>query len=379
MASRNATVPDLTVVQGLTSILTPVPQVSNPPPFGVEFLMVTPEEAAVWWETMMADEEFRNRPLNTTDARHYKDLIDSDRFVHFLPNGIICRDPLGIFINGKTRMAGLKEAKKPAGFVIFTNVPRWMWMYMDILKPKTARQVLFGNHKMDKPQAITALRFVIKYEEFLNGIRDAEGWRHWSTGRDEFADLDHIHDLRREMMDDYGNAMAIRKGGCHLLAAPLMLFRYYQYYAWPDGRGILHDFCEALRLGTDPRRWMSAQSLRNWSTQGYFPTQGKKEAHLILLFQHFESYAKKAWELEQRSKRRLDLDGVDKNFPQIREAVVAYGSPMRKPFHPDGELVALANLQRSIPPLNTPRFAVNGSVPGARKPEIPAATFASPG
>jgi hypothetical protein len=312
------------------TLYAPAPQLEGKPPWKIEYLMVDPEIAGDWLTNSGHDDDFRNRPLNHADVGRTAQVMQRGGFVHYLPNGPICFDEKGILLNGKTRLSAVVESGATIGFIVFRGVPRWMFPYMDTGRLKTVKDVLYASHKMDKAGVIAAMKKVIRYEEFLADIRPASGWRHWQKIRDQAADLERIYTQREGLVDYYGSALAIRRG-CKLTPTALMLFNFYQWHAWPQGRNELLEFLEALREGSNLKRGSAALSLRNFGRDEYCPTEGRMEIHLILLFRHFGAFAK------------------DESIPR---ASWAYGQDMLPPFHPDGPAAAKKALRAALTPLH---------------------------
>ncbi len=313
------------------TLYAPAPQIAGTPQWTIEYTMVDPETASKWLTDSSEDENFRNRPLNQADLRRTAQVMKRGGFVHYLPNGPVCFDETGILLNGKTRLTAVVESGVTVGFIVFHGVPRWMFPYMDTGRIKTAKDVLHASYKMDKAGIIAAMKKVIRYEEFLAGIRDETGWRHWQKVRDQLADLERIYDLREDLADYYGTALAVRRG-CKLAPTALMLFNFYQWHAWPQGRDTLEAFLDGLREGSNLRRGSAALSLRNFGRDEYSPAEGRAEIHLMLLFRHFGAFAK------------------NESLPRV---IWAYGQPMLPPYHPDGPAAAKKALRAALTPLNS--------------------------
>ncbi len=316
------------------NLYAPVPQIEGIPQWRIEFIYLDNKGAEAMLAKASQDDEFRNRPTSAAQVRFWKDIINARRHVNFIPDGALIYDEKNVLLNGKHRLTGLAEAEDGVeiGFMVIYGVPRWMFPYMGVNKVKTAKDVFYANYRIDKPQIIAATKMVLRYEEMLAGLRPEFGWRSWHKVRDQHADLDRIADLRGSLLDEYGNAMAVRspKHGCKLTATSLMIFMHYQYHAWPEGRQLLEKFLDGLREGADLSKGNAALSLRNWGRDDYCPTEGKPYAHLMLLFRHFAAFAK------------------DERLPKV---VLAFGQPMSFPYHPDGVDAAKANLDKALVPL----------------------------
>ncbi len=311
----------------------PVPQLDEIPDWGPEYVKVTPEIAKQWLDESGQDETFRNRKLNLAEKRKFVFIMRTNRFAHWVPDGPICFDEKGILLNGKTRLNAVAESGVTCGFMVFRGVPNWMFDFMGLGKPKNNAQILDARYKMSKPAVTAAMKLVLRYEEFLLGKRPAIGWRHWKGVHDQPSDIDLVYDRREDLVDYYDRAMAVRRG-CKLLAVPLMLFQYYQWYAWPEGQGKLDQFLDSLTHGSDLAKGSAALSLYNFERDNYLPYDGKQQMHLILLFRHFGAHAK---------------------GEKLPVAKVGYGNEMLPPYHPKGPAAAKENLWKALTPLDAPR------------------------
>ncbi len=313
------------------TLYVPVQQVGDVPPYTHEYLWIDPETAQQWLDENAQDDEFRNRPTNRADIGRMALIMKGKRFVHFLPVGPLCFDDKDILLNGKTRLNAVVESGETAVFVVYRNVPRWMFDYMDTNRVKTHKDVLYASYRMDKPSIIAAMKRVFLYEEVLFANRPATGWRSWSKERFQSADLNKVAGLRSEVTDHYGNAMAVRRG-CGLQVTSLMLFHFYQWHAWPEGRERLEEFLDGLREGISLGKGSPALILRNWGRDDYCPSEGRIEMQLILLMQHFAAFVQ---------------------GERMTKVVWAYGHEMPAPYHPDGPEAAKNALRAVLTPLNT--------------------------
>lgn len=314
-------------------------QLGEIPDWGPTYEWVTPEKAAEVLKNSAEDEDFQNRKLVPAEVKKLARYMRTNRFKHFLVTEPIAYDEKGVLINGKTRYNAVVEAGVTCGFIVFRGVPRDHFEYSGVARPKKVDHVLHGYKKMAQPQVVAALKFMLRYEEFLAGIRGPYGWRHWhleSAKTDQPADLNAVYDRREEVVDNYGNAMKVRKG-CKLLPVSLMVFMTYQWYAWPEGADKLDTFLDSLTFGSNLEKGSAALSLYNFGRHEYCPNEGKQAAHLILLFRHFGAFAKKE---------------------KLPTAVVAFGNAMLTPFHPKGPDEAIRNLREGMVPINAPAEAL---------------------
>jgi hypothetical protein len=341
MASPRSPQPDLP-----TTLLAPALQVAGlngktTPKWKIEYTWLEPGDCAAWLETASEDDAFRNRPINRLDLALMVHTMKTDGFVHYLPDGPFIFDEHGILTNGKLRLTAAVEANVPIGVIVFRGPPRWMYEYLGTGRPKTFKDLRFARSQMDKRDVLVAMKMVFQYEEAILGIRPRIGWKDWSRERIQPADLAHVGNLRAELEDYYGNALAVRRG-CKLVATALMMFQFYQWHAWPAGRERLLEFLDSLLTGAVDKQTYGlpknspAISLRNFGRDEYCPPQGKAVIHLILLFRHFAAFAQRE---------------------PLAKATYAYGHEILPPYHPDGDDAAIRTVFKHIPPLNRERQA----------------------
>lgn len=311
------------------------------PDWPIQYTWLEPDESADWLEKAGEDEEFKNRKVNAAKKNLMCQVMRNGGFVHFLPDGPFVFDEHGVLMNGKLRLTAAVETVTVIGVIVFRNVPRDMFPYLGTGVPKTYKHVRESFKEIDPGAVDSVMRRVLMYEEVLAGLRPAIGWQNWSKEGLQPADQWHIRQVRADVPDYYGNAAATRRG-CKLSPAALMMFQFYQWHAWPEGRNTLEAFLESLESGgVDTKVYRSvkdspAVSLRNFGRDEYCPTTGKVEIQLILLFNHFEAFA---------------------NDTPMREVKWAYGMEMRPPYHPKGPDAAKRNLRKELVPLNLARGA----------------------
>lgn len=307
----------------------PAPQLQGKPPFKVEYRWFTPEKATELLKHSLTDPDFRNRQTTVAQVRRHMNLMRTKRFVHFMPEGAICLDEQGIMLNGKNRMTAIAGQSYDIGLTVFRDVPRWMFKFMDTGRARTLKDVFYAGNRRTTPQTPSAMRLGMRYEEFLIGLRQGEGWRRWGAVKDdEHNDVDSFLTRRDEMQDWYGVGSAIQRK-VHLIAASVMNFYFYQSLAWPEGADVLQEFCEWLITGGG---WPGspALALREWSTSSWKngdTIPAKRELHLMLLFRCFAQFT-------QRTK-----------VPKI---TWAYGHVMTLPYHPKGSETAIRNVRFAL-------------------------------
>lgn len=311
-----------------------VPQIEDPSVFKVEYRWVDNEEADDMLRAADADPDFRQRQTYPRDVRRWKLLMESNRFVHFLPNGPLCYDEHGMLINGKHRLlatAGRKGQK--TGFMVVRNVPRWMFKFFDTPRQRSLNDVFYSAGRMTKAQTGSTMRLAMRYEEFLTSHRSGLGWRHWAAGvRDEHFDVEDFYSRRVDLADLYIAAESCAKKS-RLVIASLMVFRFYQQLAWPDGADMVTAFWDGIKVGNVPQA-TPPSTLRQWARDCYQDReriQGKRELHLLLLFKMFGLYM------------------AEERLPVLQWA---HGFPMHMPYHPDGSDIALKNIEKALDELD---------------------------
>jgi hypothetical protein len=311
----------------------PVPQLDTATPeFKIEYVWFTPQKAKEYLSKAAGAPGFKQRPLRPAQVRRWKNLVNTKRFVHFLPNQAICEDEDGVPINGQHRLTGVSQCPEgtQVGFMVIKNVPRWMFAFFDTNMVRTAADVFEIGNRRRGPQTPSAVKLAMRYEEYLTGRRAGTGWRHWNQVHDEHQDLDVFYARRDEIQDWYGLGVKLRHSA-KILVASTIVFAFYQSLAWPDGDPELHDFVNAMR---GPVSSMSPQSparlLKEFGNNTWIDRQqvhAKREVHLALLFQSFGQFVRNA------------------RFDKI---TWAYGQPMSVPYHPKGPDVAIKNVRLAL-------------------------------
>ncbi len=309
----------------------PVPQLDALPTFKLKYEWFSPEKADKWLRASEADADFRQRPISLAQVRRWESLYKTKRFVNFLPAGPICLDETGVMLNGKHRFTALagRDVDEDFGFVVFYDVPRWMFAYFDTNKPRTIKDVFHIGARSTGPQTPSAMKLAMRYEEFLAGVRPGPGWRHWSQQRDEHQDVDGFLARRGELQDWYSVGEKINRHA-RLLVPSVMVFRFYQSLAWSEGDEQITDFCESLVTGANLSPQSPALQLREWARESWYNKDkifAKRELHLLLLMRAFEQHM------------------LGSRVPRLNWA---YGLPMTMPYHPRGHETGLANVKRAL-------------------------------
>lgn len=317
----------------LNLLYQPVQQLTGEPAFTMEFVVFTPELAQEWVSKAHTVSDFRQRPVRANDVRRWRNLYATQRFVNFLPNQPICTDPDGIMLNGMHRLTALSESPEgtEAGFVVIRNVPQWMFAFFDTNRVRTIKDVFHIGQRVTGPQTASAMKLALRYEEFLLGVRSAYGWRHWAQVRDEHQDIDSFYSRRDELQDWYGVGEKVYRVA-KLLVPSVMVFRFYQTLAWPEGDIEIEDFCVSLLTAQNAGPNVPIRLLADWSHKTYenrveAPTFAKREVHLHLLMRVFEQM--------QNNSRPLYLTW-------------AYGNAMAMPYHPKGHDIAIKNVRLAL-------------------------------
>lgn len=310
----------------------PVRQLDEfPPNFKTKYEWFDPAKARQWLNEADQDPSFRQRPTTLSGVRRFRNLVTTSRFVHFLPNTPICVDPNGVMLNGKHRLLGLSGCPEDAkaGFIVIYNVPRWMFAFFDTNKTRTLKDVFHIGARPHGPQTPSAMRLAMRYEEFLLGLRPPTGWRHWNSIKDEHQDVDVFAARREELQDWYKTGEKLHRI-VRLIHPAVMVFRFYQNLAWPDGDAQIQEFCDQLVFpGILPKSHPAVQ-LRTYTLDTYINKDqvfAKREAHLMLLFRMFQQA---------------------QNGTRIDRFTWAYGQPMSMPYHPKGHEVAVKNVRLAL-------------------------------
>jgi hypothetical protein len=308
-------------------------------PMTVSTVWLTPETAQEWIDKALASTVIRQRALRTSQVRRWRNLYVTGRFVHLLPNGPLCVDHEGVSLNGMhrlTALAGLKGRDISAGFWLYKDVPQWMFKFFDTGATRTLKDLFSISGRRSSSQTQTATKLAMRYEEFLAGARPATGWRSWSTVKDEHADVDEFLARRDELQDWYAAAEKVYKNA-RLLIPAVMVFRFYQGLAWPDGDDKLQAFCESLITGSMLSPQSPVLHLREWARDTYINKdliQSKRELHLLLLMRAFEQYCQQT---------------------RITRQVWAYGHAMTTPYHPGGHDVAVRTVRAALQDMDVSR------------------------
>ncbi len=314
----------------------PFEQIQGKPPFKVSYPMITPEQARKIIVEADSDPEFHQRPVAERDANRWRNLMEAERFVWWLPNGPLCYDPDGMLLNGKSRMTGLTRQYNPQGFMVVSNVPRRFFPFFDTMRARTINDVFRISGKMPKSQTGSTVRLAMRYAEVVRGFRSPVGWQNWGMGlTDEHVDVNAFLDVHADLADMYLTADAIYKATKINISA-LMVWRYFQGLAWPGKECQEHitAFWQALHKGSIEGKILRddnpAAAFREWSRESFYnrdKIRGKRELHLLLLNRYFQ----------------LFVQG-DK-LPKINWA---HGWHMNAPYNPGGAEVALKNARAAL-------------------------------
>lgn len=237
-----------------------------------------------------------------------------------------------MLLNGKHRLTAVESIDgAQCGFVVFENVPRWMFKYFDTGKTRTIKDVFHVGGRSAMPQTPSALRLALRYEEFLYGKRPGHGWRQWKQVPDEHEDLDEFLSRRLEMQDWYSLAEKMQRQA-KLMTPAALVWRFYQSLAWPEGDEEITAFTDSLMTGSMLAPKSPVLLLRNWAKMCHEESlfvPAKRETHLFLLFKAF-------------AQRESRLDALQ----------WAYGMPMSLPYHPKGWEAAKENIMKALAELD---------------------------
>jgi hypothetical protein len=305
-----------------------VPQIEGDVPMRPSFVEVTPEQAREWLYKADEEESLKQRHTSPKDVRRWKILMDTGRFVQYLPDGPLCFDDDGILLNGKHRLTAVVQHNKPIGFMVVKHVPRWMFRFFDTGRGRTLKDMFNIAGMASNAQTGSTMRLAMRYEEFLRGLRSTV-WHDWRGQRDEHADVEDFMRRREDLHDWYYVGQQIY-GGAKVISASSMVFRFYQSLAWPDGEEKIVEFCEGLARGAMLAPQHPALVLREWTRESFNEKEkikSKRELHLLLLLRHFE----------------MSVNGT--RIPKLRWA---RGMPMPMPYHPGGHEVAVENVLKAL-------------------------------
>lgn len=328
-----APVDEADIDEGARLLYRAVPEQLEPPPLNMKLPLVTPEQAAAWLKRSEADPMFANRATRINDVRRWRLLMETGRFVQWMPDGPILLDGdlhTGVLLNGKHRYTALAGHNAPLGLVVITGVPRWMMRFFDTGRGRTLNDVFATTRRaMGKRQVGWTLKLALRYEEFLHGRRRGIGWRDWRKHKDEHTDLDEFASRREPLIDLFEVAVPCAKA-TRLDVHALMVFRFYQELAWPDGVEQLQAFWDGLSKGAMLSAGTPALTLREWGKEQYEQEarlEARRETHLLLLTRFFDATA--------RGER-------------INQLRWAFGMPMPAPYHPDGPAAAAAAVREGL-------------------------------
>lgn len=338
-ATKTQETPDL--------LLQPVPQIDDPGIYQEMRVWITPDMAKEILAVADRDPEFRQRKIVPPEMRRWRLLMETNRFVHFLPNGVLAfadidgvefdkENPAtwGLVINGKHRLMASAGTGTTIGMIVYRHVPRWMFAYFDSGKARSLSDAAF-TAGMDKltPAQTRAVRGAMRYEEFVAGQRRPYGWKEWSRSRDEHSDVIAYAKRREPLMD------------LHIIAAPLarktglnqpavQVFRFFQELAWPDGIDATRQFTQQL-LDEEHTTKDPGLALSNWAANEagshIVVAPARRELHALMMFRAFCD----------------QMRGV-----RLHRYSAAPGQPMEMPYHPEGDDAARANIYKQLQILN---------------------------
>lgn len=295
----------------------------------MEPVMVTQETATELLIKADQNPAFRQRKRLPGRVSRWLGLIQTDRFVHFSPEGAVLLDPDGFMLNGGNRMEAVRQHDEPVGMMLIHNVPSWFVQYFDQGNNRSKKEALYMMNRPSVPETIPLARVAMRFEEFLLGKRDRYGWVLWGKVRDENPDIDDFITRRTEIFDWIPVGKQVRKGS-ELMTVSAAAFVAYQKLAWPEGSDEVDAFLDGLIYGANIAKGNPALTLREWGRKdGYIGngSSGRREGHLLLLLNFFASFVNKSY--------------VDK-------VLVAKGFPMAMPYHPDGHEIALKNIREAL-------------------------------
>lgn len=311
--------------RSLLTQLTPTTIPWDPP----KYVYVTPEMAQDWLDAADNHPDFVPRKRTAARVKRWQELMQTNRLVEFLPNGPICKNYAGIIMNGGNRLAAVVEYGEPVGFMIIEPCPDWLLDYFDTGDKRSLKEALLIRKRPTDPLLSAITRLAMRYEEFLFGKRRPDGWVTWGRVKDEHPDIDSFME-RREYVLDWASVGKQLKRHAEIQPSAGAVFTAYQLLAWPEGADRTNDFLDSLITGANLKKGNPALTLREWARRdGYIgqATAGRREGHLLLLFNMFASYCRDS---------------------TVTEMKVARGFPMTMPYHPDGFEIAVKNARDGI-------------------------------
>lgn len=326
-----ATTPTPDVEEDPLLLYQPIKQQINPKkiPWTIEYPKLTPKQAAQMLEEADTYEEFGQRPRTPARIKRWLTLMETNRFVEYLPVGALCTNEDGILMNGGNRMAALAQYDKPVGFMVIRNCPSWLLSYFDNGNMRTQREAILISKKKLSPETTAVVRLAMRYEEFIFGKRKAIGWAEWGRHHDEHVDATNFMDRREYLFDLIPDGKRLKKR-IDIQPASATCFIGYQQLAWPEGVDKLEEFVDSLDYGANLRKGHPALTLREWTQRDGFiggTRAGRREGHLLLLFKFFT----------------LWCEGHT-----VNDVKAARGLPMAMPYHPDGWDVACKNVREAL-------------------------------
>lgn len=313
----------------LSSLWAQVMQVTDPSIMKPKFRTYTPEQAQNVMLTQDSLEVKRQRKRSEREVRRWSILIETGRFVDYFPGAPVCFDAAGNVMNGQHRLAAVARGLRPVGFLVVTNVPDFMFAYFDTGLPRTINHVFQAAGKQPQPQVGSTLRLAMRYREFLLGLRPPIGWKEWQKFRDEHSDVAAFGDQHEGLLDLYLAADANYKAS-RVTPSSLMVWRYYQEMAWPQGAKQVMEFFEQLKNGTDMPLNHPAWHLREWAKDVALRKEritAKRELDLLLLNKMFAA-------------------AMRKERPE--KMTYAHGFAMTVPYHPKGQAAALTAIKAEL-------------------------------
>jgi hypothetical protein len=308
-------------------------------PWEVDYVYVTPGQAKELLAHAEEDPQFRQRKRTPVRIKRWRELIQTGRFVSFLPDGPLCINAENYLRNGGNRLTGLSELEgeiDPAtgeeyqvGFMVIRGCPDWMFKHFDQGNVRSLRESMFINRRDMNTFTAPTVRLGMRYEEFILGKRRPTGWVQWGKHRDENPDIDDWMDRREYVLDFIQQGNVLRKA-TELQVPSGAIFLAFQHMAWPDGSDEIQSYLDALIQGEMLRKGNPALTLREWSRRdGYIgaATAGRREGHLLLLFKMFQAF-----------QRGVQIDTI----------LVGKGFPMHMPYHPDGPEKAVENVTLAL-------------------------------
>lgn len=256
-STLSATTPTEAIEEDPLLLYEPLRERINPKkiPWTITYERVTARQAQKWLNDAAEYRGFGQRTRTPAAVARWRDLIQTNRFVEYLPLGGLCFNEDGIIMNGGNRLVAQVELGLTLGYTIIRDCPTWMLPYFDNGKMRTAKEARQIMLRDSRPDAQNIIKLAMRYEEFLFGKRGTLGWVNWSRQRDEHVDIENFERKRGELLDylERGKKLRVKLSSNYHVAAGAC-FIFYQQLAWPEGSEVLEQFLRRSHARSEPHQ-----------------------------------------------------------------------------------------------------------------------------